>query len=118
MKQHGLVDHDLCLAVLEMSRGLVDADLGGGLLKKRLARIGQGKRGGFRTIVASRRAGHWFFLYGFAKNDRDNLDPLKADGCRSAAKQYLSFSPQQCDAHIKSGKLSEVNCHAQVADPI
>lgn len=68
MLRQGLEDADLCRTVHEMARGLVDADLGGGLFKQRVARIGQGKRGGYRTIVATRKSGAWFFLYGFAKS--------------------------------------------------
>jgi hypothetical protein len=118
MKQHGLVDRDLCDAVHEMARGLIDADLGGGLLKKRLPRFGQGKRGGFRTIVATRRSGNWFFIYGFAKSDRGNIGHGKALECRGTAQEFLALSSMQCDEHVQSGKLFEVNCHAQVANPI
>ena len=117
MARHGLVDRDLCDAVHEMARGLIDADLGGGLVKKRIARFGQGKRGGFRTIVATRRSGNWFFIYGFAKSDRDSIGPDKALECRGVAKEFLSFSSEQCDEHVQSGKLFEVNCLAQVANP-
>ena len=61
-------------AVREMSEGLYEANLGGNLLKKRIARPGEGKRGGFRTIVATNLRNRWFFVYGFAKNERDNIE--------------------------------------------
>ncbi|WP_295403673.1 type II toxin-antitoxin system RelE/ParE family toxin [uncultured Thiocystis sp.] len=57
----------LCAAVNEMAAGLVDADLGGGVVKKRIAMPGRGKRGGTRTLLATNRQDRWFFLYGFAK---------------------------------------------------
>ena len=65
MKRSALTDSALWTAVLEMSQGLVDADLGGHVVKQRIAVAGQGKRGGARTIVATKLAERWFFLYGF-----------------------------------------------------
>jgi hypothetical protein len=53
-----------------MAQGLFEADLGGDLLKKRIARPGQGKSGGYRTLVATNRDSRWIFVYGFAKNAR------------------------------------------------
>src|SRR5580704_14012059 len=73
-RKEGLGDEALCLAVEEMSHGLFEANLGGNLFKKRIARPGQGKSGGFRTIVATNLKSRWFFVYGFAKNERDNID--------------------------------------------
>ncbi|MEO7994979.1 MAG: type II toxin-antitoxin system RelE/ParE family toxin [bacterium] len=67
-------DTALCLAVDEMERGLIDADLGGNLYKKRIAVTGKGKRGGIRVIVATKRQGVWFFLLGYAKNQQENLE--------------------------------------------
>jgi hypothetical protein len=57
-----------------MSGGLYDAELGGGLFKKRIARPGQGKRGGYRTLIASNKGDKWFFVFGFPKNERSNID--------------------------------------------
>lgn len=74
MKAVGLVYRDLQVAIAEMQAGLVDARLGGGLIKKRVARPGQGKRGGYRVLVASNFGERWVFLFGFAKNERDNID--------------------------------------------
>ena len=67
MRKAGLTDAMLRVAVEEMSRGLIDASLGGHLVKKRVARTGYGKRGGYRTIVAKKAGQHWFFLFGFQK---------------------------------------------------
>ncbi|MCW5593641.1 MAG: type II toxin-antitoxin system RelE/ParE family toxin, partial [Burkholderiales bacterium] len=69
----GLSDDALCEAIEEMARGLIDADLGGHVVKKRVAIPGQGKRGGARTLVATRLADRWFFVYGFRKNERENV---------------------------------------------
>ena len=57
-----------------MMVGLYDADVGGGLVKKRIARPGQGKRGGFRTLVATNKGNRWVFVFGFPKNERSNID--------------------------------------------
>ena len=64
----------LCEAVREMQAGLYEADLGGGLLKKRIARPAQGKSGGFRTLVATNKGSKWFFVFGFPKNVRSDID--------------------------------------------
>ncbi len=65
----------MCKAVSEMERGLVDADLGGGVVKKRVALPGRGKRGGARTLVATNRGDRWFFVYGFEKSVRTTSQP-------------------------------------------
>ena len=116
MDQHGLVDDDLCRAVHEMANGLIDASLGGGLLKKRLARNGQGKRGCFRTIVATHGSGHWFFLYGFAKSDQSTISRDKELDCRASAKVQLAFGAKHREESLANGDLSKVHCHAQVPD--
>jgi hypothetical protein len=116
MEQQGLVDRDVCSAVHAMARGLIDADLGGGLFKQRLPRNGQGKRGGYRTIVATRKSGNWFFLYGFAKSDRPNISRDMELDCRSSAKRLLGYGAKQCEENVANGNLSEVHCHAQVPD--
>src|SRR5690606_1307676 len=70
MRHSGLTDSALRQAVFEMAQGLYDADLGGRVVKKRIALPGQGKRSGARTIVATTMAERWFFLYGFRKNEQ------------------------------------------------
>ncbi len=67
MAKAGLTDEALCEAVAEMGQGLVDADLGGHVVKRRVAPPGQGKRGGARTIVATKLAERWFFYTGLAR---------------------------------------------------
>lgn len=62
-----MTDSSLCVAVSQITAGLYEADLGGGLLKKRVARAGQGKSRGFRTLVATNKGRRWFFMYGFAR---------------------------------------------------
>ena len=66
-RREGLADSSLCEAVSEMLQGLVDAQLGGGVVKKRVARAGQGKRGSYRTILATNLRERWFFMFGFQR---------------------------------------------------
>lgn len=72
-KKNRLTDAKLLSAADEIERGLVDADLGGGVVKKRIARPGGGKSGGFRSILAYREHAATFFLFGFAKNEQDDI---------------------------------------------
>lgn len=67
MRKTDLTDQALCQAVTEMSQGLIDADLGGGVVKKRVGLAGRGKRGGIRTLIATNKGSRWFFVYGFEK---------------------------------------------------
>ena len=78
----------LSQAVREIREGLYEADLGGNLVKKRIARPGQGKSGGFRTIVATRDGERCFFVYGFAKNDQDNMDDEDVEVPRFWPRRY------------------------------
>lgn len=97
-----------------MTQGLIDANLGGALFKKRIARNGQGKRGGFRTIVAKPEFETWLFVYGFAKSDLSNISTARELHCRDAVKEFLSLSLDQRETEIEDGRLFKVNCHAQI----
>jgi hypothetical protein len=88
--------------------GLVDADLGGGLIKQRLARTGQGKSGGYRTVIALRRGDRAVFLYGFAKNERGNIDADELDEIRNLARGFLGLTAQQIATLIAENELMEV----------
>lgn len=110
--KQGLNSASLCVAVEEMRRGLHDADLGGGLFKKRIGRVGQGKSGGFRTLVASNRGSRWIFVYGFAKNERSNVDKDEQDALKKLAAHLLSMTAQAVVQAKNEGELIEVNCDA------
>ncbi|NDY94885.1 type II toxin-antitoxin system RelE/ParE family toxin [Wenzhouxiangella limi] len=104
----GLTDAALWAAVQEMSEGLVDATLGGDLLKQRVALSGQGKRGGARTIVAMRTAGRWFFLYGFNKNERSNIGKHELKVLQELAKELLAFEDRQLEIALSAGEIVEI----------
>ena len=104
-------DNTLCEAVERAARGLIDADLGGGVIKQRLARPGQGRSGGFRAMVVFRRGDRAFFVHGFAKNDRDNLRPNELRALRVLADEMLGLDSPGLEAMLANGTISEVNCH-------
>ena len=110
MRKTGLSDDALCAAVAEMAQGLVDADLGGGVFKKRVGIAGRGKRAGARTLVASNRASRWFFVFGFEKNDRANISDEELEGLKDLAAQLLARTGKQLDAATNDGTLTEI-CH-------
>lgn len=112
-RKQGLTTLSLCAAVCEMRAGLCDADLGGGLLKKRIARIGQGKRGGFRTLVATNKGTRWIFVYGFAKSERSNIDKDEEDALKQLAAHLLALTAQALDQAERAGELMEVDCDAK-----
>jgi hypothetical protein len=101
-------DSSLVAAVDEMRRGLVDAQLGGGLFKKRIARSGGGKSGGYRTLVATDLSAHWVFLYGFAKSERDDIDDDELSRLKSLARAFLAMGDDTIARLRKAGELLEV----------
>ena len=90
-------------------RGLVDADLRGGLIKQRVARPGQGKSGSYRTIIAYRQGDRAVFLYGFAKNERANLDDDELAYWRQIGRGYLALNEDGIEAAVAAGELTEVS---------
>jgi hypothetical protein len=89
MRKTELSDEALYSAVIEMTHGLIDADLGGGILKKRVGLSGRGKRGGARTLVATNKGNRWFFVYGFEKNDRANISDGELEALKDIAAPLL-----------------------------
>ena len=111
--REGLAASSLCVAVREMLQGLVDADLGGGLVKKRIGRPGQGKSGGYRTLVATNKGNRWVFVYGFPKHERSNIDKDETVALKKLAAHLLSLTPQAVREAQGAGELLEVDCDAK-----
>ncbi|MCL2659175.1 MAG: type II toxin-antitoxin system RelE/ParE family toxin [Acidobacteriaceae bacterium] len=105
-----LDDAILCKAVREMENGLIDADLGCCLYKKRIARPGEGKRGGYRTVLSARIGGRYVFLHGFAKNDKANITQDEKKALQYAGKVFLELSAEGLSKAIQTGVLMEVHC--------
>jgi hypothetical protein len=95
-------------AILRAEKGLVDADLGGGVVKQRVARKGQGKSGGYRTIILYRTQERAVFVYGFAKSDRDNIDEDEAVQFKKAAAHVFGLTEEQLAKLVDQGQFSEV----------
>ena len=110
LRKTELTELALCLAVTEMSNGLIDADMGGGVLKKRVAMPGRGKSGSARTLLATNRANRWFFVFGFEKNERANVTGKEVEALQLLAADLLRLSPSQLDEHVGSDALKEI-CH-------
>lgn len=108
VRKSPLSDAALCAAVSEMAQGLIDADLGGTLVKKRVALPGRGKSGGARTLVATNKGNRWFFLFGFEKNERGNVSATEIAALQAIAADLLGLSPAELDTLVASEALQEI----------
>ena len=108
MRKTELNDEVLYSAVIEMTQGLIDADLGGGILKKRVGLSGRGKRGGARTLVATNKGNRWIFVYGFEKNDRANISDDELEALKDIAAELLARTVKQLDEALNDGSLTEI----------
>ena len=108
--REGVEDAALRDAVRRAGSGLVDADLGGGVIKQRIARRGQGRSGGFRAIMLFRQNECAFFVYGFAKSSRENLRRDELRAFRMLAGEMLVLDEADLEAALANGTIIEVNC--------
>ena len=109
MRRNKVTDHDLIAATEEMADGLIDADLGGHIVKKRIPLQGRGKSSGARTIVATKFGRRWIYLFGFEKNERSNIDGSELKALQELAKSYLELNADETKSAIDEGKLIELN---------
>lgn len=105
-----LSDTALCKAVKEMEDGLIDADLGGSLCKKRVARLGGGKSAGYRTRLSVRIGSRYVFLHGFPKSDKANITQDEKKALQFAGKVFLELSVEALSKALQAGVLLEVHC--------
>ena len=108
MKKERAADATLVEAIEKVERGLMDADLGGGLIKLRVARPGQGRSGGYRTIVAYSLGGRAFFLVGYGKNDLDNIGDATLARLRRFAEELQRLTDDELDNVMASGAIREI----------
>jgi hypothetical protein len=107
-RKAGLADKALLKAITDAQQGLVDADLGGGVLKQRVAREGGGKSGGFRTIILFRLGERAFFVHGFAKSARDNIRDDELAAFKLLAVALLAYDDAALATAVVAGVLVEV----------
>ena len=106
-RQNAIGDEYLVDAVERAVRGLIDADLGGQIIKQRVARPGQGKRGGFRMIIGI-RSDRAIFLFAFAKSERENIDKAELMTLREIVASFLNADDKTIAQALKDGTLVEV----------
>ena len=115
-RRERISDETLCTAVSDAEAGLIEADFGGGLIKQRVARAGSGKRGGFRTVIAYRKGVRAFFLLGFAKSARANIDDAELAALKRRGAGLLTAAQQALDTMIADEDLTEVDCGENTQD--
>lgn len=104
----GLDDESLASAVIEMEQGLIDAKLGGQVVKKRVALPGRGKRGSSRTLIAFKQGDKAFFIHGFAKNERANVSDKELRALKLLAEELLNYTAPALVKAMKAGELIEI----------
>jgi hypothetical protein len=109
-RRERIMDTRLCEAVSRAVRGLIDADLGGGLIKQRIARPGQGRSGGYRTLMAFRSNHRAVFVHGFAKSERDNIDLDELEFWRRLATAFVRMDDAKLKLMVDQLELAEVSC--------
>ena len=107
-RKEEIADAVLCEAVARAEKGQIDADLGGEVIKQRVARPGQGKSKGYRTIILFRRGARAFFVYGFAKSQRANVNDDEEEQFKEAAKHVLGLTEKHLAELLKRGDFMEV----------
>lgn len=109
-RKERIADAALCDAVARAEKGQIDADLGGSVLKQRVARPGAGRSGGYRVILLFRVGDRALFAYGFAKSDRGNIGDDELAAFRQLAAEVLALSGERLDALVAAGRFMEVEC--------
>ena len=106
-RRERILDASLMQAIERARQGLVDVDLGGGVIKQRVARQGQGRSGGYRTLIAFRFGDFAVFLFGFAKNEMDNIDDKQLASLQETAGYWLAADAARLEQALKDGILIE-----------
>jgi hypothetical protein len=107
-KKQGISNTDLKNSIIEMQKGLIDANLGGDVYKKRIGLHGKGKRSSHRTIILMKIQDKAIFAHGFAKGEKGNITKNELEGFKVMAKAFLSLNDKQINILIEKQKLIEV----------
>lgn len=110
-RKAGLTDTALCQTIKDADRGLIDADLGGGVIKQRVARPGGGKSGGFRAIILFKVGTRAFFVHGFAKNEQDNIRDDELVAFKMLAREMMAYDDKAIAKATANGTLTQVACN-------
>jgi len=108
-RREGIADKSLREAIERAENGLIDADLGGGLIKQRVARQGQGRSGGYRMIVGYRAKDRAVFLLGFAKNVQESISDNEVLTLRSQAEGWFLADAATLQEALEYGALQEIS---------
>jgi hypothetical protein len=109
-RRERIADEALCETIKRAGLGLIDADLGSSVIKQRVARPGEGRSGGFRTLIAFKARQRSVFMFGFTKRDVDNISDRELADLRRVAKVYMSLSDDAINIAVAEKKLLEVIC--------
>ena len=109
-RKESIEDADVCEAIRNAEKGLIDADLGGGVIKQRIAWAKEGKSGGYRSIILFRSGDKAFFVYGFAKSKRDNINQEELAGFKALADEMFDYDEATLTRSLNSGAIVEVKC--------
>lgn len=107
--KHVISDADLIKAIKQVEKGLIDANLGGNVIKQRIAKQGQGKSSGYRTIIFYRTEDKAFFVMGFEKSHKANISISEEQALKDSANIYFSLSESDLSLAIETGKLLELS---------
>ena len=110
-KQEGISNAKLCKAVKDAESGKIDADYGGGVIKQRIARPNEGKSGGYRSVILYYRGKRAFFVYGFPKSKRANIDEAEERDFKDLAKVLFALSDNEIAKLVNTGLYEEIKCH-------
>jgi hypothetical protein len=95
-------------AIERAEQGKIDADLGGHIIKQRVARRGEGRSGGYRTLIAFRTPSRSIFLYGFAKNEKENISEEEMDDLKKLTRRLLNYNDSELEQAMAAKELIEV----------
>jgi hypothetical protein len=107
-RREAIKDEALRDTMERVAQGLIDADLGGGLIKQRVAREGSGRSGGYRVMIACRLGERAFFLHGFAKSRVANISADELNDLKKVAAAFLSMSQAQLALALAEGIIEEI----------
>jgi hypothetical protein len=115
-RDQGISDQRMCEAVARAEKGAIDADLGGNVIKQRVARTGGGRSGGYRTLIAYQASRRSVFLYGFAKSEQDNIHARRLAELKILAKRLVGLIDSEIDRLLDARDIRELDYHGQEED--